>query len=576
MHVTTLDEPAFSLVISRGDDLGLWGLFRDPGSATVVALAGRIALDEAEWKAAEEVRGVGGLACKAIFARYQRGGIDELKSLNGNFLVVLHDAALGRVHLVTDRCGMVPAFHTMSAESSPIFSTHPDLLAQVTESAPDFDLTSLGEFLVAGKVSFPNSYYQGVSSLDTGSIYTIDVHGPRAVLAKPMRHFRMEYRPDDRSNEWDLAEKLGEAFKNSVRRRTLPRLGRTAFSLSGGLDSRMLLCACPEDVKPLTFSFFDEENLEFRTARAIAAAEGAPFLPIRRDPEHYGNAAELGVKIHGGMGSLANNHFLGFRNALAAEGIQNIVTGFYCDYFFKGLALDRRKVKWFQTAVPSGFSQEWYRPIIPVASESGRGALERLEQAFPASRRNFGSDADRLWMEGQRLFPLAYEPDSAESLVPQRTMPWALPIVDNDVLDVYVTLPVRGKLSVSTYSKMVEMVCGKTVSKIPDSNTMAPVNASSARLFFQVCTKALLNRFERNLRPRLATSGSWPNWEYYVHHSPVLARLWHRENKDTADLLRSLAGFDPFSRSIESYKGPDVEFFVRLLTLKIWLDLKRR
>jgi hypothetical protein len=251
------------------------------------------------------------------------------------------------------------------------------------------------------------------------------------------------------------------------------------------------------------------------------------------------------------------------------------MTGFYCDYLFKGLALDRKRVKRYQTAEPADFSTEWYRPIFGLSSEASRLALKRMEERIPADRRLFNSDKDRLWVESRRLFPLAYEPDAAETLIPQRTMSFELPIVDNDVLDVYVAIPVKAKLSVSVYSRMVELMCGPTLSRIPDNNTGAPVNASGLRLQWNVYMRALRNKFETKLRPALATSGSWPNWEYYVHHSTVLRQLWTRNGSDAPELLRSIAGFDPFARPVESYAGRDVELFVRLLTLKIWLESNR-
>jgi hypothetical protein len=84
--------------------------------------------------------------------------------------------------------------------------------------------------------------------------------------------------------------------------------------------------------------------------------------------------------------------------------------------------------------------------------------------------------------------------------------------------------------------------------------------------------RALRNKYEGKFRPSLATSGSWPNWEYYVHHSSIIQHLWKRNSTDVRELFISLAGFDPFARSIKSYTGREVELFVRLLTLKIWFD----
>ncbi|HHY86069.1 MAG TPA: hypothetical protein GYA07_11150, partial [Verrucomicrobia bacterium] len=546
MQVFRFDEPHFSLVLTRSDDARLWGPYRDPATSVLVALVGRIAMEEKQWRDAEDIPHTGGLACKAVFQSYQKGGLDALTELNGNFLVIVADPRKQQVCLVTDRCGMVPVFK--AATNPPVFSTHPDVLAAATDSSNDLDDVSLSEFLATGTVTFPFTYYRRISAIDTGSVHTMDLSRALPEYRMPSRYFEIRYRPDHASTEDALAEQLLGAFRSAVRRRTLPRFGKTAISLSGGLDSRMLLCACPDLGHISTFCFFDEENLEFRTARAIAEAKGVPFVAMRREPEHYGLAAEAGVRIHGGMGSFANNHFLGFRPQLRRMGVGSVMTGFYCDYFFKGLALDKKRIKRYQTAEPAEFSTEWYRPIFQLKSATGQLARERLDTRIPAEKRRFTCDEDRLWIESRRIFPLAYEPDAAETLVPQRTMSMELPIVDNDVLDAYVRIPVRAKLQVSVYSRMVELMCGPAVSRIPDNNTGAPVNASGWRLQWSVYRRALRNKFERKVTPKLATSGSWPNWEYYVHHSPVLRELWTRNGTAAPDLLRSVAGFDPFAR----------------------------
>lgn len=564
---------SFSLTVTRADNPSLWGPYQDPQKNILVVLVGRLAMDECEWQEGEGMIGQGGLACKVIAHRYQRDGEAGLHELNGNYTVIVHDPARQKLLFVTDRCGMVPLFHS-SAGGWPVFCSHPDLLAAVTGQATAFDVTSLAEFVSTGKVSFPFTYYQGIRALDTGSIHAITLKSNRPVLASSTRHFVLNYRPESQGSVESAAENLAEAFRSAVRRRTLPRLGTSAVALSGGLDSRMILCAAAEKTDVSAFCFFDRENLEFRTARAIAEALGVPFMPIPRDSEHYGRTAEQGIMIHGGMGSFANNHFLGFRDILLNAGFANVLTGFYCDYFFKGLALDRKHARWYQTPRPGPYSRHWYRPIFSLESPTGSAVRERQNDMFPIARQHLKSDRDRLWVEGQRIFPLAYEPDAAEALVPQRTIGWAPPIADNNVVDVYATLSVDARLTQAVYMRAVERICGHVVSRIPDSNTGARVNATGLDRVIRYGFRGLRNRYDRYIRPQLATSGSWPNWQYYMHHSPIIAALWHPENTQAEELLSTILGYNSRQRPIISYQGDEVELLARLLTLKIWLRVK--
>src|SRR5437016_3927655 len=76
-QVQILEREAFCLIVSRVDGFELWGPHEAASAAgkILVALAGRIALDEKEWDEARKVAGDGGLACKAILQRYQRHGV---------------------------------------------------------------------------------------------------------------------------------------------------------------------------------------------------------------------------------------------------------------------------------------------------------------------------------------------------------------------------------------------------------------------------------------------------------------------------------------------------------------------
>lgn len=572
IRVLRVEDPAFTLIVTRCDDVKLWGPYRSTDSSVLVAVAGRLAFDEREWEEAKGIGGDGGLACKAVYRLYTARGLPGLVQLNGNFVVLVHDAVERKFFIVTDRSGAFPIFYH-DCEPIRVFASHPDVIARATDCRTDLDQTSLAEFLATGKVTHPFTYYKFVRSAEFGVVYTVNVNPYTAQSVQMHRYFSFEYRLDERITEEDTAQQLARAFRHSIRRRTLPIFGTTAIALSGGLDSRTILCACPKEANVKAFCFFDEENAEFRTAKAIAKARGLSLIPFRRELEHYGDSAEFGVRIYGGMGSFVNNHFLAFRERFIAEGFDNFLTGFYCDYLFKGLGLNIRRNRLLRTEGPAEFSLQHYRPLIPLPAKWNQRVMERLERLFPAELRRQMREEDLLTAECRRLFPLSYEPDNAETIVPQRVMPWFLPIVDNEILDVYQMIPPRFKYNCRVYSRMVMEICGKVVSRIPDNNTGAPVGAPHIVVMWHAWKKALENKYHRNVRPRLATSGSWPNWEYYIQHSATLRRLWFRENLEAKRELGEILQIDFMAKPISEYRGLDSELFMRILTLKIWFDV---
>src|SRR2546427_5984068 len=107
-----IDRSAFSLVLARVDGFELWGPceWRSGDENILIALAGRIALEEHEWEEARKAVGTGGLACKANLQKYPFGGVEFLPTLNGYIAVFVHHTGSVKLELITPCCGMFPAY----------------------------------------------------------------------------------------------------------------------------------------------------------------------------------------------------------------------------------------------------------------------------------------------------------------------------------------------------------------------------------------------------------------------------------------------------------------------------------
>src|SRR5208282_851653 len=168
--------------------------------------------------------------------------------------------------------------------------------------------------------SHPFTYYQRIKALPCASLTMVALNGDRARVESTRPYFEFRFNPQPEETLEELADELAAGFRKSAAKRTLPIVGRTVVGLSGGLDSRTLLCAVPHRDSVVSFCCYDEENEGVRTARRIAREAGAEFVPLRRGNDFYADHAALGVKISAGMGCIASNHFLGFRNELRQLG----------------------------------------------------------------------------------------------------------------------------------------------------------------------------------------------------------------------------------------------------------------
>jgi asparagine synthetase B (glutamine-hydrolysing) len=570
-QAVVIDRPGFGLVITQTGDASLWAP-HCASDGSFVAIAGRVAFDDDQWEAARRIPGCGGLAAKVIFDRVQSRGTKGLEQVNGNCAVITYDAPTERVHLVTDVCGMLPVFHVETAQGR-LYGSHPDVVAEAADETHRLDETSMAEFILSGTVTPPYSYYSRVRAADSGTIFTIDVHADRAASLSARRYFSFEYRADPDVREEELGEELSATLRRAVRRRTLPRLGRSAIALSGGLDSRAILASAVDATEALAFTCFDQPNRELRCAESIAQSLSAPFLPLQRDPEYYANNAERGVRISGGMGSLANNHFLGAIPSLKREGANNLLTGCYCDYLFKGLPLNRR-VHWLTGREQiASFRHEFYFYHFAASSQLAARAQERWESRVAKTWQAQASPEALFHVEASRTFPLFYEGDNQQRVVPQRVTGWCPPFVDRELMELYCRMPSAWKLNRSIFRKVVSTL-PPPVRAIPDANTGAAADAS---LLVQSLRRnqVRVERLVQRLRGSALSEESWLNWPSYVVRSPVLDDLWRsRRNPAAIDLFNRVLGPGRVDEAGEVLKREEPFLFVSLLSLKLWLDAR--
>lgn len=560
------------VAFSSNDDPGLWDPYQVPGEGSLVVLAGRIDLEESAWRRAEAEPGPGGLAARHIWACYQREGRSALEGLSGNFAVLVWDRPRRQLHVVSDPCGMLPLF-VFDSGGHPVIATHPDALADVTGQRQEWDRVSLAEFVLAGRVTWPFTYYQRIRTMPLGSRFTYQLRSGERPGLDSSQYFEFTYQPRDGADPQRLVEELSTAFRRAVQRRTLPRMGPTVIALSGGLDSRTILCATTERRELLTLCCHNEINHEFRIAERIARTVGVPFLPFQRDFDYYGRTAEAGVRLSAGMGSLANNHFLGLADTLRERGIRNMLTGCYCDYLFKALPLNRRTSRLTGRERLAPFRHEYYFEHYQSSTPLAGQVQQRLEENCPRELRDSTDEGDVFRLEVLRTFPLAFEGDNSQRVVPQRSLGWYVPICDREVLEVYRRIPFGVKLDRRLFREVAISLCGPQVSAIPDANTGAPLDAGLLRERWSSLRLRVESKLAK-LRPTVATQGSWLNWGYYIQTSPVIRELWERNQEASWPVLAEIVNPGDLRRRVADYQGADPFLMIHLLTVKLWLETR--
>jgi len=195
-----------------------------------------------------------------------------LRDLDGFFTAVLYDAGAAVVHLIADRCGFRHLFHAVHAGRL-WWGTE---LKAVTE-LPGFEARvspdSVADFFEHGFFTGDRSWFAGVELVPNGTVLSFPLGG-----GTPQRRRYWDWEdlgkvamPRDRR---ELVVEWGRLFAESVRKRS--QSGRVGVLLSGGLDSRAVLAAVPENVSPLHAVTFGQRGaLDVALAQRAAAVKGA-------------------------------------------------------------------------------------------------------------------------------------------------------------------------------------------------------------------------------------------------------------------------------------------------------------
>ncbi|MHC5064114.1 MAG: asparagine synthase-related protein, partial [Planctomycetota bacterium] len=480
-----------------------------------------------------------------------------------------------RYHLITDYCGVNPCYSGVSGGGRQVLASHPDFLAAALGGSKDLDLVSMGEFLGTGRVSFPHSYYRGIKALMYRSVHSLALDAGEGVRERSQSEYaRLQYEVEPSPKLSDLAEELASALSSAVSKRVQPRLGKTWIALSGGLDSRAILSSIESAGERVgAFCCVDNENYESSIAGSVARAAGIEMQVLRRSPDQYGEHAEDAVRITGGMGEIASAHFLGFRDRFRELGIASLLTGCYFDYLFKSLSLNTGESGLLRVERLRSFAHASYAPHFELASGISQDVNARQEALIPEALRADRSATGILRVAEKRIFPLWHEIDNAQRLIPQRVMQWYSPAIDLEVMEVFRRVPPEFKLNKKLFREMVSRVCGGAMRLIPDANTRAPVGASKLTLAAKRYAIAIRRRAERK-SGRTGTDESWPNWVHYLGSSPSLRELWGRPVAETSTVLEELLG-GAVPERIQVASLPEAQRFLRLLTLKIWLDQRQ-
>ena len=232
-------------------------------------------------KASVPVGGVG-FSAGAVALLYLQGGIGGLSQVEGPFSAFVFDRRNTTGHLLTDRYGSHRLFARVEGQVL-YFSSEAKAILAVVPGSRTFSLQGLSELLACGCTLGSQSLFDGIEVLEGGTVISFDSGGKRnkRKYFQPSALESLSTAPDGRAVD---------GFQHSLRaavEECATSAPRAAISLTGGLDSRIIVASLDETLDAPCYTF----GSMYRTTADVAiSSRVARCLGLRHEVIELGKA----------------------------------------------------------------------------------------------------------------------------------------------------------------------------------------------------------------------------------------------------------------------------------------------
>jgi asparagine synthase (glutamine-hydrolysing) len=309
---------------------------------------------------------------------YEDEGESFVSKLNGRFHGVLLDERTGKTLLFNDRFG-AGRLYVHSAADGLCFASEAKALLAAFPPLRRIDQRGLGEYFSVGCVLQNRSLFTDISILPAGSLWSIT---PDGRIAKQRYFSPTQWEEQPALNPDEYCEQLTQTFAQIVPRYHRES-GSVAMSMTGGLDSRMILAwakAEPGQLPCYTFGGPYRDCADVTIARQLAALAKQPHhtIPIGNDFfAEFTALAERTVYLSDGTMDVSGAVEL-YANRLARTIAPIRLTGNY------GSEILRANVAFRPRTLDTSLFAPEFRPHLTAAAETYRGEATGHRLSFIA------------------------------------------------------------------------------------------------------------------------------------------------------------------------------------------------
>jgi asparagine synthase (glutamine-hydrolysing) len=306
---------------------------------------------------------------ETIVHLYEDFGPRCVDHLRGMFAFAIWDTRRRELLLARDRLGIKPLYYA-ELDGGIAFASELKPILQLPEVSRNLDWEALGHLFTFLATPASQSIVDGVRKLEPGRIATASAG--RSLRIE--RYWDVDFTPDERASEGDLADELQTLLRDAVRIHQISDVPLGAF-LSGGIDSSAVVATMAGlstgKVKTFSIGFAEAEYDELAHARRVAEAFGTEHHELVLRPDVVQIAEDLAWYLDEPFGdtSAIPTYMV---SKLAAEHVTVVLTGDGGDELFGGYD------KYVTEGRERGFARV-PRPIRKLAGAVGHAMPEGMK-----------------------------------------------------------------------------------------------------------------------------------------------------------------------------------------------------
>jgi asparagine synthase (glutamine-hydrolysing) len=259
------------------------------------------------------------------------------QNLNGLFSGLLIDKRKRKVFLFNDRYGSERIYWHQDSNNT-YFASEAKALLSILPELRELDRQGVAQFLAFGCTLGWKTLFRGINLLPGGSLWTFEY----GKCNKQQYFDRQTWESLPALSAADFGSEFEETFK-----RVLPRYFETnsklGISLTGGLDTRMIMACRPESVAdPVCYTFTGgkRETLDDRIAQQVAKVGGLEHYLLRLGDDFFSDFAshaDRTVLVTDGSFGIMGAHEI-YLNKQARQLAPVRLTGVYGSEILRGVS----------------------------------------------------------------------------------------------------------------------------------------------------------------------------------------------------------------------------------------------